>query len=363
MEKMKQLYTFLLVFFSWSTFGQEPAILVEPKVDERVELLSIVFRLADCHEYSSNLFPKYVEKIEEHFSTYKNHDLVKYIKKKLRKKGVAYDAVMQMAISISETYPFQPLVPFSQEIPEERWGKKRAIKFLELLNDFYVDANCKYFFSSNQELYSTASENFKKIYEKLDINWYQEFYGEKPKGEFRIVNGLGNGGGNYGSQISINKKEIMYAIMGTWSTDSSGHPNYIVDDYFPTLLHEFNHSFVNHIVEKYHKELTISGEKIYLPLKDKMQSQAYSNWQIMYVESIVRAAVIKYMIDHHFDTEIINDEITAQKNRGFLWTDKLVDELIRYDDERSKYSTLESFIPEIVKFFDSISNNIEYLNN
>ncbi|MCJ8292705.1 MAG: DUF4932 domain-containing protein [Flavobacteriales bacterium] len=355
---MKQITIIILLFLTFNTYGQKPEILAEPKVDERVELLSIVFRLADSREYSSKMFPKYVENIEEHFKLYKNHELINYIKKNLRKKGIGYDAVMFMAISISDKYPFQPIVPFSNENPEKRWGKKKASKFLQLLNSFYTDTDCQKFFESNQTLYKTASTNFKKVYDELDIKWYQEFYGQKPKGEFRIVNGLGNGGGNYGPSISINGKEFIYAIMGTWSVDSLGVPLYEVDDYFPTLLHEFNHSFVNHIVEKYHTELSKSGKTIYDVLKDEMESQAYGTWQTMYAEAVVRASVIKYLKEHNYPNEFIQTELNDEINRGFLWTDELVQELERYDHNRDKFPTLESFMPEIVKFFDKVANNI-----
>jgi len=355
---MKRFTIIILLLLTFNTYGQKSEILAEPNVDERVELLSIVFRLADSREYSSKKFPKYVDNIEGHFKPYKNHELIRYIKNKLRKKGIGYDAVMYMAISISDKYPFQPIVPFTSEIPEERWGKKRASKFLYLLNKFYEDTDCEKFFKSNQALYQTASANFKKVYDELDINWYQEFYGQKPKGEFRIVNGLGNGGGNYGPSITLNGKEFIYAIMGTWSVDSLGVPQYEVDDYFPTLLHEFNHSFVNHVVEKYHTELSKSGKTIFGVLKGKMESQAYGTWQTMFAEAVVRASVIKYLKDHNYPNEFIETELNEEINRGFLWTDKLVQELERYDKNRDVFPTLESYMPELVIFFDKIADNI-----
>ncbi|RIV31671.1 DUF4932 domain-containing protein [Flagellimonas lutimaris] len=355
---MKQISIISLLLLALNSFGQKSEILAEPKVDERVELLSIVFRLADSKEYSSNKFPKYVENIEKHFQPYKNHELINYIKKKLRRKGIGYDAVMHMAINLSDNYPFQPIIPFSKEIPEERWGKKRASKFLQLLNRFYSDANCEKFFQENKAVYKTASGNFQKVHDELDVNWYQEFYGQEHKGEFRIVNGLGNGGGNYGPSISIADKEIIYAIMGTWSVDNLGMPQYELDDYFPTLLHEFNHSFVNHIVEKYHTELSKSGEAIFAVLKDIMESQAYGSWQTMYAEAIVRAGVIRYLKDHNYPNEIIETELNNEMNRGFSWTDKLVQELERYGQNRDMFPTLESFMPELVKFFDNVADNI-----
>ena len=350
------LITFLLL--TMSTYAQTFEVLAAPKVDERVELLSIAFRLADCEEYSARRFPAYVNNIEAHFAAYKKHDLINYIKNNLRKNGIGFDAVMRMAISISEQHPFQPIIPFSKAIPEERWGKRRAHKFLKLLNEFYVDADCETFFKNNRSLYNEAALNFRAVYDQIDISWYQAFYGQQPKGEFRILNGLGNGNGNYGPSITINGKEIIYAIMGTWSVDSFGMPQYAKEAYLPILVHEFNHSFVNPIVEKFHSDLAKSGTAIYAAQMDKMEAQAYGSWQTMYAEAIVRASVIKYLKDHHYPFEFIQSEINDQVGKGFIWTGDLVEALERYDNNRAQFPTLESFMPEIVRFFELTSSNM-----
>lgn len=73
-------FIFLVFFFVTSiSFSQKNFYLTPPKVDERVELLSIVFRLADCNEYSSKRFKLYTDKIDTHFSAYKNHELIQFI--------------------------------------------------------------------------------------------------------------------------------------------------------------------------------------------------------------------------------------------------------------------------------------------
>ncbi len=331
-------------------------LLAPPKVDQRVELLSIVFRLADSEEYSSRRFPKYAESIEQHFGQHKDHAIIPYIQDTLRNiRGVGYDAVMQMAISLSDTYPFSPIIDFATDMPDARWNGTSGARFLTLLNEFYIDADCQAFFDSNRELYSTASSRFMKVYEELDLKWYETFYGEAPKDEFRIINGLGNGGGNYGPRISVNGKEIVYAVMGTWSVDSAGMPQYAVDDYFPTLLHEFNHSFVNHIVEKYHADLAPSGEALFEPVREQMNQQAYDSWQTMFAESVVRAGVVKYLKDHKYADNLIHEEMNNQIERSFWWTRLLVNQLEEYDQNRAKYPTLESYMPEIVRFFDKMA--------
>lgn len=352
-------FTLLLTFFGHS---QKNAILDTPEVDQRIELLSIVFRLAECHEYSINEFPRYVKRIEDHFTPYKNHPLIKFTKSKVRKQGVGYDAVMFMAIAISQPPVMKPLKPFTKNFPEERWGQKTATKFLELLNEFYVDAKCADFFAQNQSLFLESSANFKPIYDELDLSWYEQFYGSLPTGKFKIINALSNGAGNYGPSVTVGNDETIYAIMGTWNVDDSGMPSFKRESYFPTMLHEFNHSFINHVVEKFHEQLEASGETIFPVVKKRMNRQAYQDWKTMYAESLVRAAVIKYLKDHDYPEDFIHAETAEQLERGFIWTNQLVEELDRYDRERNTYPDLESFMPEIVRFFEETANNIHDLD-
>lgn len=64
MKFITTLFFSLLIVFS---FGQETNSLDKPKVDERIEILSIVFRLAESEEYSSKRFKLYTDKIENIF--------------------------------------------------------------------------------------------------------------------------------------------------------------------------------------------------------------------------------------------------------------------------------------------------------
>jgi len=359
-----KIFIFILILSITGLSAQNTDLLKPPYVDRRVELLSIVFRLAGNPEYNYNSFPQYVEKIENHFTPYRNHQLIRFIKKKLQKQGVSYDAVMLMAIYITNPPEMKPLVAFTDNIPEDRWGKKNATKFLKLLNEFYKDTHCEDFFKENTALYQEVNRRFYSLYKEIDLNWYQSFYGEKPKDQFKIIIGLGNGPGNYGPKLILpDKQETVYAIMGIYKVDKQGLPIYFSKGYLPILIHEFNHSFVNKTVDKFHKELEKSGEIIFSKVQSEMERQAYGNWQTMFNESVVRAAVIRYMKTHQFDQKKIDREMIRQLNRGFYWMEGLVKELEKYEENRDKFSNLESFMPEIVQFFDKTATQIDELKH
>ena len=80
-----------------------------------------------------------------------------------------------------------------------------------------------------------------------------------------------------------------------------------------------------------------------------MTRQAYNAWQTVVNESIVRAAVIIYMMENGFDNQHIQREMLDQVARDFRWMPELVNALRSYTTNRSQYPTLLDFYPEIAR--------------
>ena len=178
--------------------SQEKPLIEVPKIDKRVELLSIVFRLAGNEEYNATFFKKYTDKVESHFKQNKDHEIIKFARELREKKGISYDAVMSMAIILDNS--LNPIIDFSTTVPE-RWSKDEAIKFVRLLKKFYKDAKCEEFFNDNEALFQEVAARFRPVYEKLDLNWYQSFYGKKVDENFSIIISIGCGAHNYGGHL------------------------------------------------------------------------------------------------------------------------------------------------------------------
>lgn len=331
-----------------------------PKVDRRIELLSIVFRLAGNPEYNDEVFKSYTTDIHNHFDKFREHELIRFTREIRDKNGIGYDAVMKMAIYIGQPPAFDPVVPFTRDIPEKRWGKENAEKFLILLKQFYSDADCDSFFNAHQELYRISEERYKSVYESVDLNWFKTYYGTEPKGSFNIIPALGNGGGNYGVKAELpDGSEVMYAIMQTGMFDSRGMPLYIAGFNLPTLIHEFNHSYVNDLQKKSDREIKDSGFKIYSLMSETMRRQAYGNWETVMNEGLVRASVIRYLVKHNSDISVARKQMMAEYGRGFFWITGLVDCLGEYENNRDKYPTLESYMPVIIDFYNREAGGID----
>ena len=354
---MKRFTIFIFVALSLQGFSQEKPMMDKPNVDKRVELLSIVFRLAGNNEYNSTQFKLYTDKIEQHFSPYKNHELIKFAEKLRKEKSISYDAVMSMAVHLDEN--LNPRTEFTNSFLEQRWNKDDATMFIKLLQSFFKEAKCEIFFKDNEKLYQEVIAKFLPVYENLDLGWYSSFYGKKPSEKFIIVVALGNGGDSYGPAYQVpNGEKEVYAIMGTWQTDNTGMAIFEVNTYFPALLHEFNHSFVNPLLFQNKKVFMTSGEKIFEVVKDDMRSQAYGNWETMLNEALVRASVIKYFIDHGYDNTITGKMLNEESNKGFLWIKALVAELGKYDTQRDSYPTLESYMPNLADAYKTYAETI-----
>ncbi|TAL66311.1 MAG: DUF4932 domain-containing protein [Bacteroidetes bacterium] len=367
---MKRNILIIGVLFSFAAFGQSTGNVSQtatnyfplPKVDKRIELLSIVFRLAGNMEYNDEIFKSYTSDIHNHFDKYSEHELIKFTRKIRDKNWIGFDAVMKMAIYLEQPPTLNPIVPFTADIPDRRWGEENAIEFLKLLQQFYTDAKCDDFFNAHKELYRISAERYNSVYESIDLNWFNHYYGTELKGSFNIVPGLGNGGGNYGVKAVLpDGNEAMYAIMQTSSLDSTNIPIYDVDFNLPTLIHEFNHSYVNDIQKKYEKDLENSGVKLYGIVSEAMRRQAYTDWKTMLNEALVRASVIRYLIDHNSDRTVAKKQLMSEYGRGFFWIKGLVDCLGEYEKNRDKYPTLESYMPVIINFYNGVGKEIDLM--
>lgn len=356
----KKIVGLCILLASVLGFSQEK---LTPKVDERVEIVSIAFRLAGAEEYMRNDNKKYAEDINAYFEPYKNSEIIQFIKENRNQNGLGYDAVMSMAAHLSFKNNQFKLVAEKENTLDKRWAKVDQKKFVELLNQFYKKSNFQKFFISHSQNYAQAEREYQEVILKdFNLNWYSKFYGKVPNEVYKIILGYGNGGGNYGIKVEPkNGKTIVNAIVGVWDFDENGNAKFDKNEFQPLLIHEFNHSFVNYILDKkdVHAQMKNSAEKIYALVEKEMNAQAYGNWETMVNESVVRAVVIRYMMDHHYAQKDIDEEILEQRGRQFLWIKELVELLGKYEKERANFPTLESFYPEIITFYKNLEPQIK----
>lgn len=333
---------------------------VEVCVNEKVELMSILSRLAGFPEYSMDMAGQYIKDMDAHFAEQRNHPAVGHMKKLRQEYGIAYDAVMSMAVHLEKRGDGFGLIEEETPSLEKRWEPVDKAGFLTLLNRFYTDSRFAAFFEAQQPLYRRGLASYREnVLKDLDTDWYPSFYGTAPEEDFSVIIGFCNGGGNYGANRHPegSRKEV-FAIVGYY-VDKAGTPMYN-RDYLPTLVHEFNHSFVNHLLEEkrfpaHVAELEEAGKYLFRSSHWAMSKQAYGNWQTVVNESLVRAAVICYMLDKGYERKEIEQELLEQIQRNFRWMPELVTLLRTYEKKQKKFGTLAHFYPKIISFFDKFA--------
>jgi hypothetical protein len=77
---------------------------LEVGVDPRVELVSLLFRLAGNREYNQCRVPLYNADVEAQFGKFRDHPAVQLAHRLRQQQGVSYDACMGMAILLSNAF-------------------------------------------------------------------------------------------------------------------------------------------------------------------------------------------------------------------------------------------------------------------
>lgn len=322
-------------------------------VDPRVELMSIVFRLAGNPEYSRGRVASYAKDVDTWFGPQRDHAVVRSARELRRARGVSYDAVMGYAVHLTED--FKAAMPFSPQPSslDGRWRPADAVQFLEKLQQFAKDTRFAEFFKDHAALYAQTVARIETVAVRDgDMAWFDRFFGERPGARFAVILGMLNGGACYGAHRQLDPTtEDLYCILGVWSTDAQGVPQFD-RAMLGTVAHEFCHSYVNPLVYRNEDKLRKAGERLYSPVAAEMKRQAYGNWLTMIHESIVRAAVVQYLRAHD-GPDAARKEIREQvEQRHFAWMPELVAQLADYEAHRDRYPGFESFFPRVIEFFD-----------
>ena len=360
---MNRIFTLVLAsLFISIAYGQDcGAIKIKARYDERIELMSIICHLAGFQEYNMNLGGDYIADIDTYFADVRNHPAVKMMDSLRRVNGISFDSPMFFAVNLEKVgngFVFAN----DSIVPEKRWAGVDLNKTTAMISDFYNQSNFANFFDLHKPFYENVCSLFdSNVTSKFNPNWYKQFYGMSPADNFEIIIGFTNGGGNYGPSCQLpGRPRNVYAIIG-YALDDNGEPYYSSEPemYLGTLVHEFNHSFVNSLADnpKFVPEMEFAGNAILSYSRKVMYKNAYTTWQNVVNESIVRAAVIIYLIDNEVPQDKVRQSVIDEMSVGFYWIPELVKSLQYYTKHRDKYPSLESYYTEIADFFNNYADS------
>lgn len=326
---------------------------IKVEVSETVELLSILARTAGYPEYSMDLAGQYTTDTETWFAPYRQHAAVALAQDIRAKYGIGYERIMNMAVHLDIEKGKLALIGNRAELNNgvyNGWQNVDVDDFVEKLNQFYKDTRFHKFFEQHRAFYDEGIKNFEtEVLPTFHQEWYAGFYGTEAPGQFHIVINFTYGRHNNGANRQLPGQPFeVFAIMGYQLNPATAQPQWFPD----ILIHEFNHSFVNPLLDNATNAALIEkvGQRLYTWSQPEMNNQAYNDWRIVINESIVRAAVFIYMKDNGLvSKQTLNDMFNEIWRNGFRWTPELVANLRYYANNRDKYKTLGDYYPEIAK--------------
>ncbi len=298
MQSVKSVVLFICALaFSFPAPAQtRPATApaMDLRVDPRVEIVCIIFRLAGNPEYRRGMIPAYARDVDEHFKPVADHPAVQLARQLRSQRGVCYDAPMSLAVHLTDEFDEAvPLVPLPAEV-DPRWPAEQTRRFVKEAKDFAQRGHFAEFLKAHRDLYDTTESRMcKTIEDHARLDWFDGYFGQRAQIRFHLVPALLNGGNCYGARIQTGQRTDMYCILGVWDADSSGTPRF-AKSIIPAIVHEFCHSYVNPLVDRHLPDFEPAGRKLFAANAQRMTAQAYGRWDTVVRESVVRAAVVRY---------------------------------------------------------------------
>ncbi|MCL2852303.1 MAG: DUF4932 domain-containing protein [Defluviitaleaceae bacterium] len=257
-------------------------------VDERVELVSLVFRLAGRREHNDRL-TEYQRGLDEAFAKFRDHQLVVYTRENL---AFGYCCILHMAIHLEETeqgFITRDNIDFLLEDVGGvyTWTGEKAAEFVGLLNDFYNETNFAEFFRGSMPYYLEISADFyEQLLGEVNLEWFRQF-GVNPA-YMRAVVSPSSGGFAYAGMAFGEGDDIIYAAIPV--TDNFWR-------FHRLIIHEFSHAVGNPIGEAWYAE-NEEFRQWSDSTVDLRRMPFYPNGLIIAREYVTRAFTVLYMAEN-----------------------------------------------------------------
>lgn len=284
-------------------------------VNEYVELMEIVARLAGNSVFTGDVAPAYQKDIDEWFEKYSNHPCIVKFKSITERYFTVYNAIPLLGVNIEMVDGEFRLI--SPKAASDRWPAKASKEFLPYLTSFYFDTDFHSFYVNHEKTYKKATGSFNKyILSRFDLDWFHKNFKTDQHDKFEIMLGLNQGFSNFCVERTPKSGKKEHIAVMLYAADWQDNACYNQMQHLETtIVHEFCHSFIKAPSEYKKKSLELLKKHA-----EALQKVGYGTWQEVYEETYVRASTIRYMIDHGYPEDVIQNEINQQHSYyGFVW--------------------------------------------
>lgn len=331
---------------------------IEIRVDKRTTLLGIIEVLSDYR----NKYPKlinginnedYIKYIDNTFSKYRNHNIIILFNNLLQKYDLSFSKPIKLFLQLKEDFTIDYID--SEIVNKKLNNDPDVISLLEQLQSFAKSINFDSFYLENEKRYKKYLNNIKS--QLINSNIYKfmsDYYGQDINKKL-VVNLIpwrtyGCYGTNDDNNIYTHLCCHHQAI-----DDNTLYPNDDkVFDYSAFLVHEFSHSFINPIVDKY--DLISEEDVIFADILPTISKIGYGSNNSILKDHIVRAITLRYLLKYKKDISYYNNQYNLDKKLGFKYIDSFLEELLFYENNRTIYPDFETFYPKLI---NSVKKSID----
>jgi hypothetical protein len=218
-------------------------------------------------------------------------------------------------------------------------AKQNASIFLDGMNEFYKEIDFDKYLTESKIYYDKSLEEVRRNLPNKDFITTMEKFYKAVFDSYSLIPSLTIPKGmGFGIRNTKDGKTNIYNVFGALDHQKIIDTNALSMGFAnPQKLrelsvHEFGHSFVNHVVDKLPAEIFTKTEKLFEPLKEAMSDQGYNTWKISIYEHFVRAGEVVI-------SEKLGDKEGAKKlqsnyeqSRQFKYLPEIIAELKNYDN-------------------------------
>jgi len=362
----QQIFILISTAFLFSCSYKQKDKEIRVETNYNIETLMICFEIANNGFWNvpfQDYQPmKYLARTR--FEQYREHNAI-HIIDSLVNKGFWLDAMVEVILKSSPL----PNAELKYELEKStltrlsdsnKVATKLINEFINSLNDFYIEADLSTYFIENKSYFDSVNNEVREnLPNKHFITTMENYYGKQNDSYTLIPTPTLWHTAGLGLRIKGNIGFKVYNIFGplivTKDSIDFGYGYNNSDKINELTVHEFGHSFINPVTElSKNKTIIDKYEYLFEPIKDKMTKQAYNNWWTCVTEHIVRLGEIR--ISYTLGDSLRADKIRNDyiNNRNFIYLPYLEKNIIYYENNRNKYSSIDEYIPILLKSFSEV---------
>jgi hypothetical protein len=320
-------------------------------VDPRLELLCAVQSLADYPFL--NRQPAYSRELMQFFRKDSAMEAVTMTTRLLKDFGFAYDAPVDLILRLTSPPRLRQTHPYPARALERAGGKLNLEKYRRALRQFASGSDFMLFWKQKIPFYQKMVEyTVAELGGRDPVGTINAWFNES-KNSYTVILSPALAGG-YGMRIpSTGGNEDIFACLNT-DRINDGIPYYSKDGLTNYLYHEFSHSFVNPLTDKF-LPLVEATYPLFEPIREEMEEMSYGRWITCINEHIVRAVHIR-ILQTTGQAIFAGSLLDMEKSRRFVYIDPVLNKLKKFEQERDNQKiTFKQFYPELMAVFDSLA--------